>query len=65
VFSYANEYPGDLLYSDANLNSVNINPELTIPNKQWFKVYGIQIAEEDSPCKPDCNPLLYNVTVDT
>lgn len=41
VFPYALEYPVDILYSEANLNAIDIRSELTQKNKQGFKVYGI------------------------
>ena len=65
TFPYAIEYPKDLVLSETNLNSIKIKSDLFEYNKSWYPVFGIYISEDQSQCRPDCNPLEYTIELTT
>ncbi|CDW85215.1 UNKNOWN [Stylonychia lemnae] len=67
IFPFATEQPREIYNSqyEVNIESINIRKELLEVNQGSFPVYGIQIAEDQSQCKPDCQPLLYYVELST
>jgi len=64
-FPYAQEYPQTMQLAEVNQESNVLSRSLINNNQQWFTVYGLQISEDESKCEPECNALLYNVTLST
>eukprot|EP00347_Sterkiella_histriomuscorum_P003055 403365761 len=65
IFPYSIEYPKELFYSEVNSAAIKLRKELLEVNKNIFTVYGLQISEDQSQCRPDCNPLLYYLELKT
>ena len=42
---------------------MRIDNKLMLVDQSRFEILAMQINEDDSLCRPECNPLLYNVTI--
>lgn len=66
-FNHYNEFEKEAMkdtkFQLLKQETMRIDPKLMTPDQTKFDILALQINEDDNLCSPDCNPLIFNVSI--